>query len=392
MNFKNTAIAVVATIATIAALAAFWSMIADEPRPQKEPLSVEAQPREFPPVIVAEPGSPFMWYQHFKNDKGKVIETRAGYRDNRLAFFLYNRTNGGLARVVIHHPGAEAPVAFDAQYDEAGSSIARWQRYRSDGSLEMTMVRDSNSETHTAYSSGGARQSQVETLADGSQKVKEFGLDGSVVRSSEVPAELREQVVAEWDLDGRKAPRLKLRLKGVRIEGWEYLDRAGKLEHTATFVSGGAIEFNYPEDGKDKPRRRQRYAAVAEDWVRVYYRLELGEVFYPDGKTVNHRVVMHANGMQKQHDRFDKDGRLEAVRNFSPQMIQLRMEEFDVATGKSKGVWSSPPLPASRGFVPDGIKNVPGWDEKAGPVYDFGGTPYMDHTAAQRTNPLFVMK
>ncbi len=342
-----------------------------------------------PGIQLTDPNSPFFSRQVVKDASGKVVELRVCYRDKRRAVFAFNDQQK-LKHVTVLHPDSDNK-AFEAWYDEAGARITEWKRWRQDTTMEKTLSRQKDREVYTFYRSNGIRQQVVEVMSDGVRNTIDYSENGTTVTASNTePALPSVLVVAERTVKGVKIPRLTVTLNGAHIAGWQHVDKDGNVDHTAQFEADGCLLFSFHKEGKLV--RQQRYEVAGEDWQRQYYVLREGMTYFPDGKTINHLVKMHTNGMHKEHRRYDDKGRLEAIRNFTPQMQEVRMEEFDPVTNKTKSLreWSAEE--ARRGFVPDGVKGSPDFGDPEGPIYDFGGVPYMEVGKSYTTNPLFRTK
>lgn len=364
-------------------------------RPARAPMQQEEfdfpVKSKMPPPRLTEPDSPFFSQQVTRGTDGKVVEMRVTYRDGRRAVFAFNAEER-LSHVTVYHPDSEVNKAFEAWYNEKGTSITHWMRWREDQTLEKELLREKGREVTTFYGQNGVRVQQVAVLSSGDRVTTDYAADGTTVSASTTtPAGPGEVVLFQRELKGQMVPRLTLRLNGAHIAGWSHVDKDGHVDHTAEFMEDGSLLFAF-HNNEGKLTRTQRYEVVGEDWQRQYYRLRESKLYFPDGKTVNHVITMHPNGMQKQHFRYDNKGRLEAIRNFTPNMLETRMEEFDVNTGKTKGLWEWDAEKARRGFVPDGAKGSPDHGDPAGEIYDFGGSPYIDVNKSYTSHPLFRTK
>lgn len=381
---------VLALVAVPAMVFAVHTSLQPAPRPQPVPTDFPEKTK-MPPVQLTDPDSPFFSQQLIKSN-GKVKEMHVTYRDLRRAKFIFN-ANERLEHVTVYHPDTETRIdtkSFEAAYDQAGVRITWWKRWRPDSTLEKSVERKSDSEVYTFYNDEGVRVQSVDVMTSGMRTTTNYPTDGSVALRQTAPAMPEEIVLANRTVNGQVIPRLTLHLKGAHIAGWTHVGKDGKVDHTAEFLADGSLLFSFTKEGK--LARQQRYEVVGEDWQRQYYRLRESKVYFPDGKTVNHLVTMHPNGMQKEHRRYDDKGRMEAIRNFTPTMRQIRMEEFDVATGKPKGLWEWSADNASRGFVPDGVKGDPDDGDPEGSIYDFGDVPYMEKGKTYTNHPLFRVK
>ncbi|MBY0552642.1 MAG: hypothetical protein K2W95_35495 [Candidatus Obscuribacterales bacterium] len=357
----------------------------------------EPEPRHFPaarvlnPVRLTEPDSPFFTQQLVRDTSGKVVQMNVCYRDGRRAEFTFQGQEK-LKHVTLWYADSDVK-AFEAEYENTGVRLQRWERRRPDGTIHTTLVRNPDrSEVYSFHRKDSTLLQLVTIGADGSRTIADYADNGTTVSALKtVLPTASEVVVAEREVNGKKMPRLKAKLIGAHIASLEYFDKEGKLAHTAEFQADGSLLFKYNKDGK--LHRRQVYAVVGEDWQRQYYRLREASIFTADGKTVEHHVTMHSNGMQKEHRRYDKEGKLEAVRLITAQMKQIRHEEFDPKTGATKSLHEWDPETASRGFVPDGIKDRPDDGDPLGDLYDFGGIPYMKaEKSGNSCNPLFIVK
>jgi hypothetical protein len=215
---------------------------------------------------------------------------------------------------------------------------------------------------------------------DGTQTRLNYADDGSSTTETTPPPAATHDLFW-WDA-AKKDVRLRVHMLGARLAGFEYFERDGKVEHSGKVLADGSLEFSYMEKGK--LRKRQVWQLVGEDWERSYYGLSYSELLADDGKTVEHKVWLHSNGYLKRHERYNaKTGKLEMGRDFDLEGRTARVEDF-TETGASKQVWVFPASgPRSRGFVPTGMRDYPGSDEKVGSVYDLDGTPFM-HSVLDR--------
>lgn len=388
MKLKHAAMFATAWAVVAGALVYFTTPTA-KPAPQE---------RDFPavssliPVRLTEPSSPFFTQQLVKDETGKVVQMNVCYRDGRRAEFTF-QGHEKLKHVTLWYADSDVK-AFEAEYDSSGVRIQHWERRRQDGSVHTTLTRlVDRSEVYTFHREDSTLLQQVTIGSDGSRTISDYADNGTTVSATknEKPT-ASEVVIAEREVNGKPMPRLKAKLNGAHIASLEYFDKEGKLAHTAEFQADGSMLVKYhTADGK--LARQQVYGVVGEDWQRQYYRLREASIFTADGKTVEHHVTMHPNGMQKEHRRYDKEGKLEAVRLITAQMKQIRHEEFDTKTGATKSLHVWDPETASRGFVPDGIKTRPDEGDPLGDLYDFGGIPYMKAEKSMNSgNPLFIVK
>lgn len=382
-NIKHAAM--LATVWTVVAGALiYFTTHAEQPAPEPRDYPVSSN---LPKVRLTEPESPFFTQQLIRDESGRVVQMNVCYRDGRRAEFTF-AGHERLEHATVYYPDSDVK-AFDAHYEDNGVRISRWERRRPDGSLHSALSRESNRELYSFYRKDSSRLQEISVNADGTRQTIDFADDGKTVsKDVTTPALPSEVVVAERQVNGASVPRLKAKLKGAHIASLEYFDKDGKLAHTAEFQADGSLKFVYRKEGK--LHREQVYRVVGEDWQRQYYRLKEASIYGADGKTVEHHVTMHPNGMQKEHRRYDKEGKLEAVRLITAQMKQIRHEEFDTKTGATKSLHVWDEQNASRGFVPDGIKTRPDEGDPMGEIYDFGGIPYMQPERQYTGNPLFV--
>ncbi len=331
------------------------------------------------PVLEAE-DSPYFSRQTLANPDGS--QTRLlRYRSDQSLVKLQLGKSGLLSQVESYRTvDGKEELAYRASYDKMGRRILHAEYFDAAGRLESSVERKPDgSEQHCFYRHGQILR-RVELLASGVQLTKDYE-HGKLVSESRLEPPASSSDLVFWDQDKSKV-RLKVKMLGARLASWEYYLEDGSLEHSGKVLEDESLEFSYFEKGKLK--RRQIWRLVGEDWERSYYGLAYSELLAADSKTVEHKVYLRSNGSLKSHQRFNnKDGHLEMEREFDLEGRVARVEDFN-ANGSSKQLWVFPASGnRSRGFVPTGMRQYPGGDDKIGYVYDLDGEPFR-HAVSER--------
>ncbi|MBX9688691.1 MAG: hypothetical protein K2X27_18430 [Candidatus Obscuribacterales bacterium] len=303
------------------------------------------------------------------------------YRKDQTVVHLYFGKESKLSRVEAYRRLDEKlRLAYKAEYDASGRRLLKSQTYDESGYLNAALERHSDgSELHRFYRAGRLLQS-VDIAADGSETHCSYENE-NLISTLKVPAPQSSINLAYWD-EAKKQLRLKVKMQGNRLAGWEYLDRKGQLEHSGKALSDGSLEFSYFKDGK--LRVRQLWRLQGEDWERSYYGLAYSELLADDQKSVEHKIWLHSNGRLKRHERLNaKTGVVEMRRDIDLEGRVARQEDFK-ADGSSQSVIESPASgPRARAFCPDGMRAYPGYDEKLASPFQLDGIPFQ-HSVLDR--------
>lgn len=367
-------------LAAFSAIAAmlFWGVSLDKRQGWQEPSLasqfLEGSSGRLSMPVLEDEDSPFFSRQTLVSGTGGSLQVLKFRKDQSQARLHFGKS-GLLESVEVwnQEQGKEnMRLAYRAIYDASGRRIQHSEQFDSMGQPETKVERAADgSETFSFFRQG----SLIRKTEHGLGGVLSIDYKNGVESARRLEAHQESsQDLIWWDKEKTK---LRLRVKQVsgRLDSCEYFSPDSQLEHTVKVQPDSSLLFSYFEKGKLK--RRQTWSFLGEDWERAYYGLSYCEALADDEKTVEHKVWLRSSGSLKRHERFNgKTGKLEMERTFDRDGRVDYVRDFK-ESGESKQVWIFPISdPRSRGFVPTGMRSYPGGDEKIGFVYNLNGSPF----------------
>lgn len=358
------------------ALVALLFLRPTSPLPQHALYTPQLAPLSGLPQLEDE-ATPYFSKQQVVSATGKE-EIRCFRRDKSVAHLFFDKDNKLTSVRVDREDGL---TLYRAEYDGSGRRIKKSWRYGSDGKVETLAEGLADGSVKYSFFRGDMPLREETVFADGRVSTVEFTSAGKSASSSS-STEISEDRVF-WDKDQKQA-RLRVKRRGQLILSWEYFDQKGVSLHTGKALDDGSLEFRYNEKGKLNVR--QVWRLVGEDWERTYYQLSYSEKFADDGVTIEHKAWVRSNGTLLRHERYSKTGVLEMRREFDAEGRNAMQE--DIKDGVSEVHHYQ--QPRSRGFVPDGMRQYPGGDDKIGYVYDLDGRPFQHSVSDPHPWSFFV--
>lgn len=321
--------------------------------------------------------TPYFSRQQVVTPTGKE-EIRCFRLDKSVAHLFFDKDDKLTSVRVEREDGL---TLYRAEYDGSGRRITKSWRYGADGKVETLAECSADGSVKYSFFRGGVPLREETVYADGRVSTVEFSNAGKSASSTSSTEASEDRVY--WDKD-QKLVRLRVKRRGQQIVSWEYFDQKGVSLHTGKALDDGSLEFRYNEKGKLNVR--QVWRLVGEDWERTYYQLSYSEKFADDGVTIEHKAWVRSNGSLMRHERYSKAGVLEMRREFDNEGRNSMQEDFKDGTSEVRHFQQ----PRSRGFVPDGMRQYPGGDDKIGYVYDLDGRPFQHSVSDPHPWSFFV--